>query len=418
MTEREQIAWLYRRVGFGLGPGELDNAEARGLSAELSRLLYPERNGIAEVSSPWDLADYQQEPNGELVRAATTEWLDGLQHSTQPLQEWMSWFWHGHLVTGLNKVRAPRLIISQIDMFRELGLSNLRDLLYATSIDGAMLGYLDGRTSTREAPNENYGRELMELFTLGIGNYTEDDVKAAAAALTGWTINRDDQSSVFIQRRHDSTPQTFLGKTGVNSVEDVVDAILAHDACAPFITSALTKAICGAQFPRDLAAKVASDFRNSGYEIRALVAAILEAALTDNELVAPIVTAPVPWLISAKKALESSVEAPRQLGALNISGQLPLSPPNVAGWPGGKAWLSAATVTGRFGLASSLATNTPMTNPAYQAADAAELSLLADALGRPEGFSEATESAIASLGNGRAVESLIVAITAPDFVVA
>jgi uncharacterized protein (DUF1800 family) len=327
----------------------------------------------------------------------------------------MAWFWHGHFVSGIDKVNYPALMVQQLRTYRSLALAPFPQLLRAATVDAAMLVYLDGATSTGTSPNENYGRELLELFTLGIGNYTEADVQAGARALTGWTVSRHNAKSQFVRRRHDDASQTYLGATGVHDVDSVVDAVTKHPQCAQFVAGKLARAILGTTVDQSLVNQFSTEFSSSGLDTRVLVGSILRAGANGKGVES--VNEPVPWLVSAQRATGAQISAARRLGGLRAAGQLPLHPPNVAGWPMGTTWFGASTVVARYGLASALVQGTPHSNAASVAARAFELDALADALGRPNGFSAPTQAALSQVkGDGRGV--LALALASPDLAVA
>jgi uncharacterized protein (DUF1800 family) len=428
---RSTIAMLYHRAGWGLGPGELDRALADGVAACIDRLVDPDAHGVPASADPWDGLDLtppRPGPNAtqaEKKQARQTErrqseaainaWLEHLVATPRPLEEWMAWFWHGHFVSGLDKVKAPYLMVQQLRMFRSLALAPFPELVRATTIDPAMLLYLDGNTSTGAQPNENYGRELLELFTLGIGNYTEDDVQSGAKALTGWTIDRASGRSRFATMRHDDSRHRYLGVDGVHDVDTVVAAVTGHAACAPFVTSKLARTILGSDVDAGVVKDLAADFAASGLDTRVLVRSILEAATSGA--VQPAVVQPVPWLVAAQRATGGTVAAGPRLASLRSAGQVPMMPPNVAGWPLGASWFGASTLVARYDLAGAVAASAPTGNPCLAAASSFDLGALADTLGRPGGFSEATAAALADVkGEPRAV--LAVALASPDLAVA
>ena len=240
-------------------------------------------------------------------------------------------------------------MVQQLRTFRSLALAPFPDAGARGDVDAAMLVYLDGATSTGKSPNENYGRELLELFTLGLGNYTETDVQSGARALTGWTVRRQDGRSLFVRNRHDDTPQTYLGVKGVNDVDSVVDAVTDHPQCALFVAGKLARAILGLTVDPALVTQLATEFAASGLNTRVLVRSILEAGAASKGVDA--VNEPVPWLVSAQRAMGAQVSAGRRLQGLRAAGQLPLHPPNVAGWPKGTTWFGASTVVARYDLA-------------------------------------------------------------------
>ena len=425
MNEREQVAWLVRRAGFGAAPGELDSWTARGVDATLDDLVDADAHSVAPLADPWaDLDLSQVDPKAARRRKiglATTSWLAAMATATRPLEEWMRWFWHGHFVSTIREVRTPEVMFRQLNMFAAHGLGDFRSLLRAVTVDSAMLIYLDGVENKKGSVNENYGRELLELFALGIGNYTEDDVRAGAVALTGWSLNKDWTASTFVAGKHDNTPQTYLGHTDVHDVDTVIDAVVAHEACAPFIARKLSAAILGPGVDRGLVDRLAEDFRSSGLQIRPLVRAILEAGLDGASR--PMILAPVPWLVSAARyvgAPVSVLQSQAQVVNLVSAGQQPMNAPNVAGWPGGSAWLSSSSTVARFNMASELGELAPPDGPALRAAKQRDFSALAEVLGRPDGYGEATIGALEGIGaeQGGPSAVLAVALASPEGVMA
>jgi uncharacterized protein (DUF1800 family) len=415
-AERDQVAWVLRRAGFGPTPGQLD----AGLPATVDALVDPDGHGVPVAPDPWvgvDLASYDPAAKGgtnkKLIAATIGAWLVAIATTPRPFEEWMRWFWHGHFVSSIRVVKHPALMVQQLRMFGELGLGDLRTLLKAVTVDPAMLIYLDGVTNRRDGVNENYGREVLELFSLGVGHFTEEDVRAGAEALTGWRVQG------FEPRRHDDSPKTYLGRTGVHDADTVVDAIVNHPACAPFITAKLARAVLGPDVDPALIERLAGEFAASGLQIRPLMRSILEAGDASGSLV----LAPVPWLISMIKASGAPVTtAISQTGQSGLipAGQLPFDAPNVAGWPGGRAWLSASTTVARFNMASTVAGLAPADGPARRAAANGDLDALADALGHPGSFGDGTRAAVADLaphdptGTGR----LAVAMASADVALA
>jgi len=423
MNDRSAIAWLARRVGFGLGPGQLDTLAAAGVPAFVDQLVDPDAHGVAAAPDPWrsvDVASYDPQTGGAgpLRRASVEAWLAAMFVTPRPLEEWMRWFWHGHFVSTLGVVKDPRLMVGQLRMLGALGLGDFRTLLRAVTVDAAMLVYLDGTDSRLGEVNENYGREVLELFALGVGNYTEHDVGAGAVALTGWHVDRRDGSVAFRPELHVDDPQPYLGRAGVHDVDSVIDAIVAHDSCAPFVTRKLARAILGPAVEDDLITGLAADFAASGLQIRPLVRAILAAGLDGAS--STMVVAPVPWTVAAARAAGVT---PDDLGrallvSLRNAGQVPMTAPNVGGWPSGSAWLTASTTLTRVDLAGRIASAAPKDNPARQAAAAGDLAALAAALGRPDGFIPATTGALTALhGSGDGgVGVLAAALSSPDLV--
>lgn len=440
MKERDAIAWLHRRVGFGLAPGELDRLEAIGVAGVLDQLLDPDAHGVPAAPDPWAGLDYSTfDPDNPGSRDAAREsigaWLVAMVTTPRPLEEWMRWYWHGLLTSSLRVLRHPNLMITQLRLYGQRSLGDVRTLLREVTTDPGMLVYLDGRTNERGQVNENYGRELLELFALGVGNYTEADVRAGAEALTGWRVVRGSVPtgpvSTFDRRRHDDTPKRYLGVDGVHDVDTVVDAVVAHEACAPYLARRLARAVLGPGVDAGLVDRLARDFRDGGLQIRPLLRALLEAGLDGAST--ELLSGPVSWLTRMLRATAAPLpETMRAAGEqLAPAGQIPMLPPNVAGWPGGSNWLTSSATVARMAMASVVAEAAPADGPAARAAAGTSgsasssgarpaVAALADALGYPEGFGPATIDALVALSGsaGRAapVSVLSVALAAPETV--
>lgn len=420
VADRETIAWLTRRVGFGPAPGELDALEALGVDGAIDRLL-------ADAGSPptpddlWaDLALHSEEP-GERRRyalAAITRWIETLAATANPLPESMAWFWHGHLVTSILEVPFPILLARQINLFRRRGLGSFVDLLAATTVDPAMLLYLDGAGSTAAAPNENYGREMLELFALGIGNYGEADVQAAARALTGYRIDRTTGEPYVVARDHDEAAQHLRGADDVGDVTGVIDAVTSHPACAGFVARSVIAHLLGPEVDDEVTDRLVEAFAVGGLELVPLVRGCLEAGV--DGAARPVVSGPTPWLVGALRATGAVLEPRTVLEGLFAAGQLPWVPPNVGGWPGHTAWLTAATTVGRANLAGAVARGTPEDALVLRAAADGDLDALADHLGRPEGFGPTTQAALGAAArvSGRPGDGVLAtALCAPEVVI-
>src|SRR4051794_35254363 len=324
--DRQTIALLHRRAGWGLAPGELDAAVEAGVDATVDRLVAPAANGVPAATDPWAGLDITLVPppganatqaerqQARQIERAQTEvgvnaWLDHLVTTPRPLEDWMAWFWHGHFVSGIDKVSLPSLMVQQLRTYRSLAFAPFPELVRAATTDAAMLVYLDGASSTGEEPNENYARELLELFALGVGHYTERDVQAGARALTGWTVPREGGRSRFVPSRHDDRKHLYLGVRGVHDVDTVVAAVTSHPACPRFVAGKLARAILGPTVDARLVAQFASDFAVSKLDTRVLVRSILEAGAAGQGAGAAV--QPVPWLVSAQRATGATLSARR-----------------------------------------------------------------------------------------------------------
>jgi uncharacterized protein (DUF1800 family) len=408
VSARDDICRLHRRGGFGLAPAALRSAVERGLSAEIEQLLSPPVTG-----DPWDDTLLPIEPMNRAASVyAIHTWLETMVASQAPLVERLAWLWHGHFVSAIDKVRIARLMVEQVRLFRRAGLGPFRELLRSVTIDPAMLVYLDLRTSTGAEPNENYARELLELFALGEGAYTEADVKAGAAALTGWTLVRGEGAVRFREFRHDDTMQRYLGREGVHDLDSVIDAVMAHEALPTWIASVVADEVLG-DASAGVVAGLADRFVASGFELTELVRATLAAIATDA---APMVLAPVPWYVIARGVTGATPEQRRVLPLLRAAGQLPMLPPNVAGWPGGSAWFGASSLVARANLAAVVADATPQ-GEVLAAAEGDDVAVLAETLGLPSpGFGPESAMALASAAPG--ADRLAAALITPEFVIA
>jgi uncharacterized protein (DUF1800 family) len=410
--DRDAIARLHRRAGWGLGPGELDAAAADGLTATIDRLVDPDGHGVPVADDPWAGVDLTPVPppgpdasptEKQAARrdaraqseAAISAWLDHLVTTPRPFEDWMAWFWHGHFVSGLDKVKSAPLMVQQLRTYRSLAFAPFPALVRAATTDPAMLLYLDGATSTGTQPNENYSRELLELFTIGIGNYTEADVQAGARALTGWTVQRRTGTAAFGPRRHDDAPQQYLGTAGVHDVDGVVAAATGHPACASFVAGTLARTIIGPDVEDALVEDLGRQFRASGLDTRTLARAVLEAAASRPNVAT--VVPPVPWVVAAQRATGATIDARDRIRNLRAAGQVPMLPPSVAGWPIGTAWFGASTIVAKYALATQIAAAAPAGSPALTAAQSFDLDALADALACTSGFGSATRDAFASV---------------------
>ncbi len=409
-------AWILRRVGFGATVTDLEHAAEIGIDAFLDELFEPDGHGIPDDGDPWagvDVPLILEAPRD--VAPSIAAWLDRFRFASRPTMEWLAWFWHGHLVSSFAKVRSPLRMVNQIRLFRELGAGPVQPLLRAITIDPAMLRYLDGGTSTGSSPNENYGRELLELFALGVGNYDEDDVLAAARALTGWSIRRSVDQATFVPRRHDDSPQSFLGRDDVHDVDSVIAAVVDDPACSRFIAGALAEVVLGPGLASSVSAAEADQFAADDLAVAPLLRRLVERGVAGE--CEPLVLAPVPWLVGAMRTTESTINRRELADVLRSAGQVPMVPPNVAGWPTGDAWLTSSATVARLETSRVLADAAWQGSAPMVAASARDLDGLARALGRPEGFSPTTADALLAADvTGRSL--LALALSSPEMVIA
>ena len=278
-----------------------------------------------------------------------TWWYTEMVATDSPLTEKMTLFWHNHFTSSLRKVKSPQLLYRQNQLLRQHALGNFAELLHAIARDPAMLVYLDNHTNRAGNPNENFARELLELFTLGEGYYTEADIKEAARAFTGWGVDRNDGKHRMWWHRHDDGDKTILGITGDFDGHDVIEILLEHPRTAAHITEKLWREFVDNQPPPAAIESIARQFRASGYDI----AVTLHAVLTSPEFNDPDnrgtqIKSPVELLVGTVRTLELPVRKGRLLTRAGRGlGQDLFDPPNVKGWPGGEQWITSDTLMNR-----------------------------------------------------------------------
>jgi hypothetical protein len=347
-------AHLLRRAGFGGSPQEIASATAAGMEATVSRLMHPGPDTLPEAP-PGDisvelgpLGDKLQRRNAIILTQLW--WLDRCLRTQDPLRERMTYFWSNHFTSGIGqKGITPQMMVDQFGLFRRYALGNYADLTRAVTTDPAMLHYLDGIANRKQHPNENFARELMELFTMGVGTYSEEDVRQAARAFTGFTVDRFTGESVFNPRLHDDGDKTFLGRTGDFGGDDVIDIIMGQPATARFMARKFLRAFVYDDPEPQLVDAVAEKFRASNYDVARLLGVILRS----NVFYSPrayraLVKSPLEVTIGAMKTLGATAVGARTLQAMVQMGQIPMQPPNVAGWPGGALWLNTGTYQARL----------------------------------------------------------------------
>lgn len=337
MERHEAVAHLLRRTTFGPRPGQVEALVDRDPDALITEIL-DDSGDLADGVEPPDLAD----DDGRLVQW----WLDRIRDPRAGIHERMVWYWHGHFTTSLARVSAD-MMWRQHQRIRHHALGSFRDLTREMVTDAAMLVYLDGSGSTGDNPNENLARELMELFTLGVGNFAEDDVKAAARALSGYWVDWETSEVHFEADAHYDRPVRFLGERARHDVDRVVDALLADPACAGHVAARLHRYFVGLDPEPSQREELASVFRDHDLEILPLVEAILrsDAFATSRRT---RTRQPVEWLVAALAALGAGA-AEIETWSLGGTGQIPFHPPNVAGWPDDDRWVDGSQVLDRVG---------------------------------------------------------------------
>ncbi len=367
------MAHLLRRAGFGAARDELEAYVEKGYEATVEELLYPENQPDIEL----DLMERYLPEYEELAGADSNQqnWMFRMINTRRPLQEKIALFWSGVLCTGASKVDHFRMLTFYLDLFRQQGLGNFRELLVELSKHPAMVFYLDNCENHKGSINENYGRELLELFSLGVGmdghlNYSEDDVKAASLAFTGWNI--EPTLPVFPFGRflwefryddtdHDDSERTFLGETGRWNGEGIIDSIVRQPATARFISRHLYTFFVADEpqvpawkdsEPRDVEAirTLEKAFTDNNYEIRAVLRTLFNSDFFKNARFAKI-KSPVEVVVGTMRLVRDHTEVRPGLHAIAMEpgymGQELLNPPTVEGWHTGSEWIDSGTLVER-----------------------------------------------------------------------
>jgi hypothetical protein len=370
MTPRQAVDWLvdYERVDNraarpfeessvwdpGMDPFPPSRAEAVRLGREKGEALgakaLPE--GTQRRLQPVvDKFFYGLRANTIETQRLGVWWAERMLTTPRPLEEKLTLFWHGHFATGANKVRDARMMRQQNDMLRRRASGRLRDLLAGILEDPAMLVFLDNGENIKAHPNENFGRELLELFTMGVGNYSERDVREAARAFTGWT--NDVLAFKFDREQHDFGPKTFLGATGPFNGTEVIDRILEQPVTGEFVAGKIYRYFVREDVTPAVRTELGRQFKASGYQLKPL----LERIFLSKDFYAPPsvgtqIKSPVVLVVSTYKKLGlRQLPTIPDFGRLTGSlGQTLFDPPNVAGWAGGRTWITPATLLQRGNL--------------------------------------------------------------------
>ena len=350
---RGLAAHLYRRAGFGVNSHQLDEAVKQQPAALVKKLI-----AAGEESEKFrrEIEDLVQSMlSSSNARNLSAWWLYRLLDTPDQLLEKITLFWHGHFATSAEKVRDPKLMYQQNQILRRHALGRFPDLVRDISRDPAMLLYLDSITNRKAHPNENFAREVMELFCLGEGNYSEKDVQEVARCFTGWEIRR--KKFYFNKFQHDEGRKTILGESGNFEGEDALKVILKQRAAPQFIVQKMIRFFMFDEPtpPDSLVNPLAEKFYNDGYDIARLVERILSSQLFFSKYcIGRKVRSPVEFAVGLLRGLESRADVYRLRNELAPLGHELFYPPNVKGWDGGRTWLNSSTLLGRANLVRSL----------------------------------------------------------------
>jgi len=427
-SNRLEISRLFHRFGFGPKPGEYAAALKSGLVSTRKKILTVSRIPTSIiVSDPQitDLGKYPSPNSPEVINFAVSKrrqirdmqlwWLDLMVLSPNGLTEKMTWFWHGHWATSINKVSYALPMYLQNKTLRKFCLANFTEMAGAMVGDGALQIWLDGPASSAKAPNENLARELMELFTLGVGRYTEQDVKEIARVLTGVQVEPWSGQVTINPVRQDRNPVTVFGSTQSLNGESLADLLVKRKDCQRFIPERIWHRFISSteKMPDNFAAIKAFDDR----VIAKAVSATVNSSVMGNTKY-EMVKSPVEWFVASCRALElvpSKLNTSEQLiFYLDALGQVPFAPPNVGGWPDGASWLSSASALSRFAFANWLVPQSSLQVVGKMLiSDRTKKSL--DWLGVPE-WTDRTQSVLDDTSSDP-IQFTVMALCSPEYIV-
>ena len=369
-TSQSQLNHLYRRMGLSPVP-----SHHKSLKKSVAALFSDSENyapldhkplselteGDGNMSNMTMQSDSVREDikrrlmkeGRENIRNLNKTWVNKMATGEGILRERMALFWHGHFAC---RVERPRFVQGYIETIRKHALGNFGEMLLAVSKEPAMLQFLNNQQNRKNSPNENFAREVMELFTLGIGNYSEADVKEGARAFTGWGFDPAG-SFQFRTKIHDGGEKNFLGQKGNFQGEDVIRILLEKKETAHFVTTKIYKSFVSENVDNQRINALAEDFYKSGYDISKLMRSILEAdwfyETTAENL---LIKSPVELLVGIQRTLGATfTDQESMLYVQKVLGQVLFYPPNVAGWPGGRNWIDSSSLLFRMQLPALMA---------------------------------------------------------------
>jgi len=369
LTDLEEMAHLFRRAGFSATRDELEAALAKGYEATVDDLLHPER----QPDLDYDLI-FRFWPDmlqGNRIEVNQAHWLYRMVNTKKPLEEKMTLFWHMLFATAFSKSNNARMSQRQLEMLRRNSLGDFKTLLLDLSKDPAMIFWLDNQENTNDVHNENYGRELLELFSLGIGNYTEDDVKDCARAFTGWGFShmllngpygRITWKFQFHPELHDFGPKTFLGETGNFDGEDIIDIIVRQPAAAQFIAKRLFLHFVADQVDQEAIDELAKVFLATGGNIREVVRALLLSdTFRSEKSYFAMVKSPADHVAGVERLVGDQTYPDYTIQKIadefTYMGEALMNPPSVEGWHTGKEWIDTGILVERINFAAEQVAN-------------------------------------------------------------
>ena len=356
--DSKKLGWTHRdathllwRTQFGASDAEIEQATEAGLEKTLDRLLTPQEESPDFESSDRLLRQVAVDTGN--ISHLKAWWLYRMLNSANPLVEKVSLFWHNHFATSNAKVDSVDHMVAQNDLIRKEAVGSFRKLLSGMARDVAMLIWLDSNANRKRQPNENFAREVMELFSLGVGNYTEQDIADAARAFTGWHL-RDDKYW-FNRRQHDFTQKTLLGTTGTLDGEDVIEICLGQAACPHFLAEKLLATFVTPRPDKQDVAQLASRIRAHDFQMTSVFRELFGSDLFFSSSVRrSIIKSPLELVLGAYRALGNRPNLQTTIGLLASLGQDVFEPPTVKGWEGGRLWIHSASMLLRTNFAPAL----------------------------------------------------------------
>lgn len=353
LLKNKHLLW---RAGFGVSINQIDGLKNKNIKTLMNELFKEE--SFSEITydtpDPVSVADYMnstapaekkkemQRINREQNNELNLNFLNSIVNSKEQMREKMAFFWHGHFAS---RVQNPRFNKQLLNTIRKNALGNFKDLLFEVSQSPAMLNFLNNQQNKKDHPNENFAREVMELFTMGRGNYTEKDVREGARAFTGWSYDKEGN---FKERKnlHDEGSKTFLGKTGNFDGNDVLNMILEQKTTAQFITTKIYKFFVNEKPDQEIVNQLSANFYHSGYDIKKLMTEIFSSTwFYDQKNIGNRIKSPIELMAGIMRILPMHIQNPENLIVYQkLLGQMLLYPPNVAGWPNGKSWIDSSTL--------------------------------------------------------------------------
>jgi uncharacterized protein (DUF1800 family) len=348
---RRDAAHLLRRSRVGASHADIEQAFGDGPTRAIERLLAEQEESAEFLARDAALERVAKDSGNSADLRAW--WAHRLLDSANPLVEKMTLFLHGHFATSNAKVQSIEPMAAQNALFRHHALGSFRELLHAIARDVAMLAWLDGNANRRRQPNENFARELMELFALGVGNYTEQDIREAARAFSGWHV-RDGQFW-FNHIQHDIGDKTVFGRTGNFDGNDIVDLCLEQKAAARFLADRLLQFFVMPQPPDSAVDELATCIRENDYAMRPVLRTMLSSAMFfGSQARRAIIKSPADFVLGTTRTLEARPNLRESAELMAQLGQALFEPPTVEGWKGGRAWINSATMLGRANFAAEL----------------------------------------------------------------